>query len=230
MLGRSTRSGGLAVFASAQCAAHPARRSRHARAGSRWWSASCWWRRRDAAVLGRVELDARVRRDRVLFHVRDDVEPARRLRRHGVDRTAGVLRLRRLRDADARQLRRCQSLRRHSDRGAGRGGRRAAGVVARVPAAGRLLRDRHLGHRRGVPPELCEHERRSAAARAPASPRCAASSRATRESLTFWIALACVVAAIAWSTCSCAASSGWRCWRSATTRSPPRARASRCGA
>ena len=28
---------------------------------------------------------------------------------------------------------------------------RGAGVVRRVPAAGRLLRDRHLGHRRGVP-------------------------------------------------------------------------------
>ena len=45
---------------------------------------------------------------------------------------------------------------------------RGAGVVRGVPPAGRLLRDRHLGHRRGVPAELRQRARRSAAARAPA--------------------------------------------------------------
>ena len=33
---------------------------------------------------------------------------------------------------------------------------RRAGVLCRVPAVGRLLRDRHLGDRRGVPAELRE--------------------------------------------------------------------------
>ena len=53
---------------------------------------------------------------------------------------------------------------------------RAAGVVGGVSPAGRLLRDRHLGDRRGVPPVASPTLGAWAAARAPASPRCAASS------------------------------------------------------
>ena len=107
-----------------------------------------WW-----APAEHARLDARVRRDRLLLHLRDDVEPARRLRRHGLDRPAGLLRPRRLRAAGARQLRRRESLRRGA--AAARSPLAAALPVSRVAfrLAGRLLRDRHLGHRRSVPPQ-----------------------------------------------------------------------------
>ena len=42
--------------------------------------------------------------------------------------------------------------------------------------------------------------------------------KATRESATYWMALACVVAAIALVSCSCAASAASLYWRSVTTK------------
>ena len=45
--------------------------------------------------------------------------------------------------------------------------------------------------------------------------------KATRERVTYWLALACVVAAIALVYLFLRASAAWRCWRSATTRWRP---------
>ena len=90
----------------------------------------------------------------LVFHLRDDVEPARGLRRHGQHRAAGVFRFWRLRDVDAGQLRRREPVRRRAARGRRGRADRGAGLVHRLPLAGRLLRRRHLGHRRGVSAEL----------------------------------------------------------------------------
>ena len=50
-----------------------------------------------------------------------------------------------------------QPVRRGAARRAGGGADRGAGVVRRVPPRRRLLRDRHLGHRRGVPAQHRQH-------------------------------------------------------------------------
>ena len=150
-------------------------------------------------VLGPTsELDARVRRDRLLLHLRDDVEPAGRLRRHGQHRAAGLLRPRRLRDAGAGQLRRRQSLRRGAARArwprrwsrcrcpSSRSGCRAAtsrsAPGSSPKCSGSSLRQRLGGRRRlGHQPDRAARHRARRRARAS----------------TFWMALACVVAAIA---------------------------------
>ena len=95
-----------------------------------------------------------------------DVEPAGRVRRRRLGRPAGVRRSRRLRDDRARQRPRDQPL------PLGASSPRVVGAdhldpdgPGRVPAARQLLRDRHLGARRGRQSgDDQQHERRRRAA------------------------------------------------------------------
>ena len=182
--------------------------------------------RGEPAVLGRPRHVARLHADRGLPGLCADVEPARGLRRDGVDRAAGVLRHRRIRDADSRQLWRHLAVHRGADCRRDCGRDRGSGVARGVPARRRLLRDRHMGDRGSVQADGGErivarrrigHESHGVSGRAARAARIADAMdgardrrRGDRPALS----------------CSCARSAVSRSPRCATTRSRRTARVS----